>query len=142
MFTIESVIDIAAPLAPVYTAVTTEAGYRAWFSQDTDFDGRQATFRFDQPHEMRSVTLRVDRCDDRGIVMTCIAHENNPDWLGTTLAIALVETAAGTRVHLSHAGYPAKNEVYERCAEAWPYFLRSLTSYLTTGAGQPYPKAA
>ena len=142
MFTIDNTIDIAAPIALARTAIGTEAGYRAWFAQDADFDGKQATFRFPQPTETRSVTLRVDGCDERGIVMTCIAHENNPDWVGTTLAIELGETALGTRVRLVQSGYPAKNEVYERCCEAWPYFLRSLTSYLTTGAGEPYPKAA
>ena len=142
MFTIDSTIDIAAPRAFVGIALTTEAGYRAWFAEDADFDGQRATFRFAQPNETRSVTFRVDRCDAGRIVMTCTAHENNADWLGTTLAIELGETPTGTRVHLCHAGYPAKNEVYERCSEAWPYFLRSLASYLETGAGQPYPKAA
>jgi len=142
MFNIDSKIDIAAPVASVRTAITTEAGYRAWLAQDADFDGKQATFRFPQPSETRSVTFRIDRCDGTGIVMTCTAQENNPDWLGTTLAIDLGETPAGTRVHLVHSGYRAKNEVYERCSEAWPYFLRSLASYLMTGTGEPYPKAA
>jgi uncharacterized protein YndB with AHSA1/START domain len=142
MFTIDTTIDTAAPLDCVRTAVSTEAGYRAWFAQDADFDGKQATFRFSQPSEVRSVTLRMDRCDESGIVMTCVAHENNADWLGTTLTIELVETATGTRVHLVHSGYPARNEVYERCSEAWPYFLRSLASYMLTGTGEPYPKAA
>lgn len=142
MFTIDSTIEIAAPLATVRTAITTEAGYRAWWAQDADFDGKQGTFRFATPTETRSVTLRIDRSDARRIVMTCVAQENNPDWVGTTLTIELGETPTGTRVHLVHAGYPAKNEVYERCSEAWPYFLRSLATYLTTGTGQPYPKAA
>jgi uncharacterized protein YndB with AHSA1/START domain len=142
MFTIDSTIDIAAPLTSVHTAVTTEAGFRAWFAQDADFDGKQATFRFAQPSETRSVTLRVDHCDRTGIVMTCIGHENNPDWHGTTLAIELGATRTGTRVHLAHSGYPARNEVYERCSDAWPYFLRSLASYMITGTGEPYPKAA
>ena len=142
MFTIDRTIDIAAPLARVHTAITTEAGHRAWWAQDADFDGKQATFRFPQPTGLRSVTFEVDRCDGSGIVMTCIGHENNADWLGTTLAIELGETPTGTRVHLVHSGYPAKNEVYERCCEAWPYFLRSLASYMMTGTGQPYPKAA
>jgi uncharacterized protein YndB with AHSA1/START domain len=141
MFTIDSTIEIAAPLASLHTAITTEAGYRAWFAQDADFDGKQATFRFAQPTETRSVTFRVDRCHGGGIVMTCTAHDNNPDWLGTTLAIELHATPTGTRVHLAHSGYPAKNEVYERCSEAWPYFLRSLASYTMTGTGQPFPKA-
>jgi uncharacterized protein YndB with AHSA1/START domain len=142
MFTIETTIEIAAPLARVRDAVTTEAGFRAWFAQDADFDGRQGTFRFAQPAETRAVTFRVDRCHQAGIRMTCVQHQNNPDWLGTTLAIELTGAASGTEVRLIHAGYPAKNEVYERCAEAWPYFLRSLAGYLTTGTGEPYPKAA
>jgi uncharacterized protein YndB with AHSA1/START domain len=141
MFTIESTIEIAAPLAQVRTAVTTEAGYRAWFAQDTEFDGRQATFRFAQPTETREVTFRVDGVDETAIRMTCVGHRHNPDWLGTSLVIQLGETPAGTRVRLVHAGYPAKNEVYERCSEAWPYFLRSLAACMMTGTGQPYPKA-
>ena len=142
MFTIDSTIDITAPLARVHSAITTEAGFHAWFAQDADFGGKQATFRFSRPSESRSVTLQVDRCDGSGIVMRCIAHENNADWLGTTLAIELGETPTGTRVHLIHSGYPARNEVYERCSDAWSYFLRSLASYMMTGTGEPYPKAA
>lgn len=142
MFTIDITIDIASPLARVRTAVTTQAGYRAWCAEDADFDGKQATFRFSQPTEVRSVTFQVDRCDGSGIVMTCVAQQNNPDWLGTVLTIELGETPLGTRVRLVHSGYPAKNEVYARCSEAWPYFLRSLASYMLTGTGEPYPKAA
>jgi len=78
MFTIDSTIDIAAPLARIDTAITTEAGYRAWLAQDADFDGKQATFRFSVPSKPRSVTFQVDRCDGSGIAMTCIAHESNP----------------------------------------------------------------
>jgi uncharacterized protein YndB with AHSA1/START domain len=142
MFTIDLTLDIACPLARVRTAVTTEAGCRAWWAEDTDFDGKRATFRFAQRTEARSVTFQVERSDASGILMTCVAQENNPDWLGTTLAIELGETPSGTRVHLVHSGYPAKNEVYDRCSQAWPYFLRSLASYLLTGTGEPYPKAA
>jgi len=144
MFTIDETIDIAAPIARVFEAISTEAGYRCWFAQDTDFDGVRATFRFATPAQTRSVTFRIDRCDQRGILMTCIGHENNPEWLETTLAIELErrEELPRTRVRLVHAGYPAKNEVYERCCEAWPYFLRSLASYASSGTGEPYPKAA
>lgn len=142
MFTIDHLIEITAPLAFLHSAISTEEGYRAWFAQDADFDGTRATFRFSTPNETRSVTLQVQRCDGSGIVMTCVAHENNPDWVGTTLAIELVETPDGTRVHLRHSGYREKNEVYERCDEAWPHFLRSLASYALTGTGKPYPKAA
>lgn len=142
MHTITKTIFIAAPLDLVHTAITTEQGLRGWFAQDCDFDGERATFRFSQPTETRTVTLQLDRSDASGIVMRCVGQENNPDWLGTTLAIELAETPSGTRVKLAHSGYPARNEVYDRCDDAWQYFLRSLASYATTGTGEPYPKAA
>ena len=142
MFTIDCSIDIAAPLARILTAISTEAGFRAWFAADSDFQDGQATVRFSQPNETRSITLRLDRCEPSGVALTCVGHENNPDWLGTRLVVELSETPTGTQVRLIHSGYPAKNEVYERCREAWPYFLRSLASYVTTGTGEPYPKAA
>lgn len=138
MHTITSSIDLATPLARVHDAITTEAGLRRWLSLDTDLVGDRATFRFAD----RVVVFRIDRVHSAGIAMTCIAHENNPDWLGTTLAIELTATPTGTRVELAHAGYAAKNEVYERCSEAWPHFLRSLASFMMTGTGEPFPKAA
>jgi len=144
MFTIDKTIAISAPRSRVLEALSTEAGYRSWFAQDTDFDGKRATFRFSAPGQTRSVTLRIDRCDEGGVLMTCITHENNPDWLDTTLSIELArgEALGDTRVRLVHSGYPAKNEVFERCCEAWPHFLRSLASYVMSGTGEPYPKAA
>jgi len=142
MHTIDCTLDIAAPLPRVLDAITTEPGFRAWLAQDADVARERATFRFAVPTEPRSVTFRIDRRDETGIAMTCIAHEHNADWLGTTLAITLAATASGTRVHLSHTGYAAHNEVFERCNEAWPHFLRSLASYMMTGTGEPFPKAA
>lgn len=142
MFTIENTIEIVAPLSRLHAAITTEAGIRGWLAQDADLDDNCLTLRFSLPDQIRSVTLRIDRRDPAGIAMTCIANENNSDWLGTALSISLRETPAGTQVHLAHSGYPAKNEVYERCTDAWAYFLRSLASYMMTGTGEPYPKAA
>ena len=37
-----------------------------------------------------------------------IAHEDNPGWLGTTLAIEVGETGSRTRVHLARSGYPVE----------------------------------
>ena len=143
MFTIDNKLDIAAPLALVHKAITTEAGYRGWLAEDTDMNGADITFRFSQPSgEVRTVTMRIVRTSSTGIVMECVAHENNSDWLGTTLAIDVAEAAAGTHVHLAHSGYPAMNEVYDRCVGAWQYFMNSLARYATTGVGEPFPKAA
>lgn len=140
MHTIEMNADIAASLATLREAVSTLAGFRAWFAEATVENRGLFTFTFPQPNETRAVTLRLDRADDRGVTLTCVEVENNPDWIGTTLVIDLVPLPDGkTRVHLAHSGYPSKNEVYDRCVEGWRYFLGSLTKYVTTGRGEPFP---
>jgi uncharacterized protein YndB with AHSA1/START domain len=146
MHTIEHTIDIAAPLSQILTAVTTKDGFRGWWTRDTTFDAatQQATFRFGKAAGAVAMTFRLDRSDERGVAMTCVAHEANPDWLGTRLEIALAPTQAGTRVHLVHAGFAANNECYAMCIKGWAFFLASLAKYVETGTGEPHvsPSAA
>ena len=144
MYSIETTIEIAAPLSTVLAAVTTTEGLRGWWTKDTQTSTakREHTFRFAKAGGGMAVTFRVDREDDRGIAMTCVAEENNSDWLGTKLEISLAPTASGTRVQLVHAGYPAKNEVYAMCTKGWAFFLGSLQKYAQTGTGEPHGKPA
>jgi uncharacterized protein YndB with AHSA1/START domain len=138
MYTIENTIEIAAPAHRIIEALTTEAGYRGWWTDEATYDGKAARFPFRNRDGARIVTFRVDQADARGVVMTCTAQEDNPDWLGTKLAISV----EGGHVRLVHSGYPAKNETYERCVQGWAYFVTSLKSYVETGAGTPYKNAA
>ena len=137
MYTIENTIEIAAPASKILAALTTEAGLRGWFAESATFDGTHATFTFARPEITRSVSFSVDRCDARGIVMSCTAEHNNPEWRGTTLAMSV----ESNRVRLVHAGYPAKDECYERCVQGWAYFMPSLKAYVETGRGTPFPAA-
>lgn len=65
-------------------------------------------------------------------------NENFPDWQGTHMSLRAVEDGAGTYVDLLHDGYPAKNGVYDTCAERWGRYLKSLSAYCETGRGEPY----
>lgn len=136
MHSIELSIDILAPLPVVRGALSSREGLCAWFAEDTELDGAgRYKFSFGE----RVVTFKLTHSDDRGIRMTCVNERNNPDWLGTELAITLMPTDDGkTRVALVHAGYPSKNECYTRCIEGWQYFLASLALYVTTGKGTPF----
>jgi uncharacterized protein YndB with AHSA1/START domain len=128
--------EIAAPFATLRSAISTRDGFRAWFSEDTRVD---AVGRYTFSFGTRAVTFTLDRADVRGIAMSCVHEQNNPDWLGTVLTISLTPVALGkTRVELVHAGYPSKNECYERCIEGWTYFLSSLAEYATNGNGKPF----
>lgn len=140
MYTIQNSIEIAAPLATLHAAVTTLAGLRAWFTDATDVDARgRITFAFTPNGGRRAVTFDVKRTDERGIAMTCVAHEDNAEWLGTELSFTLSPLDAGrTRVDLAHVGYAAKDECYERSVKGWAYFMESLERYATTGVGTPF----
>jgi uncharacterized protein YndB with AHSA1/START domain len=135
MYSIDKTIQIDAPIQRIVEALTTEAGYRGWFTQSATFDGAHATFTFPRPEITRKVTFRIDRCDAAGVAMTCTAEENNPAWRGTTLAI----TVQGEGVRLVHSGYPAKDDYYEQCVAGWEHFLPSLKSYVESGRGTPLP---
>lgn len=140
MYTIETRTEITAPVAALRTAITTRDGFRAWLAEDTQVDAAgRYTFAFAHPGLTRAVTFTLDRADDRGVAMTCVDHANNPDWLGTKLAITLTPLDGGaTRVELSHAGYPSNNECYTQCTKGWAMFLASLARYATTGTGDPF----
>ena len=136
MYTIKTSIEIAAPIATLKPAISTLEGFRAWLNVDAQKD---AAGRYDLPFGPRRVTFALDRVDDRGVVMTCVREENNPDWLGTELTITLTPLADGkTHVALVHTGYPSKNECYERCIGAWDHCRSSLAGYATTGKGRPF----
>jgi uncharacterized protein YndB with AHSA1/START domain len=134
MHTIENTIEVSAPAAKIIAAVTTEAGFRGWWSDAATYDGKTAVFPFKKPGNTMIATFEVDRADDRGVVLTCTAEDNNPDWLGTKLAISV----EGGHVRLVHSGYATKNECYDQCTKGWAYFLASLKSYLETGRGTPF----
>ena len=136
MHTIELSTEITAPLSTLRAAMTTREGFRGWLADDTRVD---AAGRYTFSFAPRAVTFTLDRADDRGIAMTCVHEQDNPDWLGTNLAILLTPMASGkTRVELVHAGYPSKNECYSRCIKGWEHFLSSLALYATTGKGMPF----
>jgi uncharacterized protein YndB with AHSA1/START domain len=140
MNTIELTIDVAAPLATLCAAITTPDGFRGWLAADTRVD---AAGRYRFSFAPRAVTFTLDGADDRGVRMTCVEVQDNPDWLGTKLGITLTPAAGGkTRVDLAHGGYASKNECYARSIDGWQYFLSSLARYATTGTGTPFDAKA
>lgn len=143
-FKIENQIQIAATPNRIREALTTHQGQTGWWTTDVECDAerREATFRFARPTNTMAVTFRLDGADEHRVAMTCIRETNNSDWLGTELVFELAPEAGGTRVALVHAGYPAKNEVYDACTKGWAFFLGSLKSYVETGTGQPHTKPA
>ena len=138
METIEQTLEINARPAAVREAITTTAGHKGWWTKTCEVGAERARFEFPKPEGTMALGFRIDEMRDDGIRWTCTEGENNPEWIGTELAIRLVPTAGGTRVELAHTGWRAKTKVYEMCTGGWQHFMNSLRAYLETGTGTPF----
>lgn len=140
MYSIESGRRIATTPTHVARALTTTDGLRGWWTVDVHDHpaGRERTFRFDGAGGPRSIRLRLDHASAARVELTCVGEQRNADWLGTRVAFHLTADGDATRVALVHAGFPARNELYDGCTRGWAHFLASLAAYLETGTGTPF----
>jgi uncharacterized protein YndB with AHSA1/START domain len=144
---IETGIEVAAPAAALYRALTTTEGHRGWWTDDCEVGGavgQESVFRFDpmgggSGHvEMR---FRIDRLEpDRAVAWTCVGQRNNEDWLNTRLTFTLSPAGDRTRVDLVHSAWRERTKVYDACVAGWSHFMQSLKAYAETGTGTPHAR--
>ncbi len=144
MHTVKNIIEISKSPAAVLAALTTKEGIKGWWTTDCECNEaeRLATFRFAKPEGLFSFTFRLDGADERGVAMTCVGEQGNPDWIGTKLSFGLAAAGTGTRLTLEHAGFAANDEGFQRVVQGWSYFVGSLKSYVETGVGTPHMGSA
>src|SRR5262245_21823901 len=136
MQSIKDRIRIEVPLAKAMTALTTESGYRGWWSKDcqvANAAGGEATLKFNKSGTIVTMKYRIDAVDPkRGVKWTCIDHDF-ATWIGTCLNWDVATKDGGVEVSLEHAGW--KETPPEAVVQGWNHFLRSMKSYLETGSG-------
>jgi len=139
MSSIKDAIQIQVPLATAMNALTTEAGYRGWWSKDCqvgDRPGGEARLKFDKAGTLVTMKYRIDAIDPGGAVKwTCVDHDFG-DWIGTSLNWRIAPQGTGVEVELDHAGW--QGDPPAAVAQGWNHFLRSMKSYLETGRGEPW----
>jgi uncharacterized protein YndB with AHSA1/START domain len=139
MPSINDSIRISAPLEKAMHALTTEAGYRGWWSKNCTVPegaGGEANLTFDKQGTIVKMKYRIDTIDPKGRVKwTCIGHDQ-PSWVGTTLNWSVAPSADGVEVKLEHAGW--KDAAPEPVMQGWKHFLASMKSYLERGRGEPW----
>jgi uncharacterized protein YndB with AHSA1/START domain len=139
MASIKDSIRIGVPLSKAMHALTTEAGYRGWWSKDCQISekvGGEAKLKFNKGGTIVRMTYRIDSIDPEGSVKwTCIGHDL-PDWVGTSLSWTVVPSDDGVEVKLDHAGWQGSPP--EPVTEGWRHFLKSMKSYLESGRGEPW----
>lgn len=139
MASIKDSIQIEVPLATAMNALTTESGYRGWWSKDCQIPeraGGEARLKFDKAGTPVTMKYRIDTIDPEGAVKwTCIDHDF-ASWIGTSLNWQVAAQGTGVEVRLDHAGWP--DAPPDAVAQGWNHFLHSMKSYLETGRGEPW----
>jgi uncharacterized protein YndB with AHSA1/START domain len=139
MSSIKQEIRIAAPLGKVYTALSSQAGYRGWWNavgEVAERVGGEAQLKFVKDGTPVNMAFRIDALrPNEAVRWTCIAHDM-PSWVGTTLDWQLSEQGGAVLVSFEHAGW--KEAGPEPVAQGWKHFLGSLKLYVETGTGQPW----
>jgi uncharacterized protein YndB with AHSA1/START domain len=129
---------VAAPLARVYEALTTAAGWDAWFTQGAEVDARpggRILFRW--------VGWGPERvtASDGGPVLEAVPGERfvfqwTPGDSPTTVALDLAPLGDGTRLTVTESGHrdtEGDRRALVDCAAGWGEALTLLKVYLEHG---------
>jgi len=131
-------IEIKAPRAWVYEALSTQDGLAHWWTKDTKAEptvGSTAQFTFNGKFVQK---MRVDDLQSgKRVAWTCVAGAE--EWNGTTITFDLSEENGETVLRFGHRGWREASDFLAHCSYRWAYFLRSLKLYLQEGEGTPHP---
>jgi uncharacterized protein YndB with AHSA1/START domain len=122
-----------------YKALTTLEGLSAWWTNDTQGEGRKVggviKFRFG---ERGFFDMKVLELDPPKRVLWQVV-DGPKEWIGTKVSFELKQDGDYTIVLFQHQGWKEPVEFMHHCSTKWAVFLMSLKSRLETGKGAPYP---
>ncbi|MCX5045096.1 SRPBCC domain-containing protein [Aldersonia sp. NBC_00410] len=131
-------IGVKAPLAEVYSALTTAEGLAAWWTDDTTGEGGATggvlQFRFEEGGFDMKV---LDLAPNEHVLWEVI--DGPEEWIGTHIDWRLERADEYTIVLFQHQGWRQPVEFMYHCSTKWAAFLLSLKSLLETGQGAPNP---
>jgi uncharacterized protein YndB with AHSA1/START domain len=133
-------VAVAAPLGPVYQAVSTAEGISEWWTRE-GVQGRAevgSTLRFFFGQPEPAAVMEVTALDPGGHVRwRCVGGAD--EWIGTTLDFELRAGEGETVILFTHAGWRTASEFMAHCSARWAYFLLSLKRLVEVGKGTPFP---
>lgn len=135
---IEHINYIKAPLEDVYSALTTQEGLGAVWTEELIVKpelGFVNEFNFGDNDNTK---MKIIELSQNRIVWECIASD--PEWIGTKISFDLIQKEKVTAIVLKHFDWRELTEFYQWCNYNWAMFLLSLKSYCEDGEGTPYQK--
>jgi uncharacterized protein YndB with AHSA1/START domain len=136
-------IGIKAPVAHVYTALTTLKGLAGWWTEGVTGDGRvggKIEFRFltKTGELLGKMVMEVQELgENKEVRWRCV--EGPEEWVGTDITFQLSEQDGQIIVLFGHRNWREAVEATYHCSMKWATFLLSLREYVETGKGKPSP---
>ena len=132
-------LPISASVVQVFDAISTPAGFNAWWTLGAQGESRlgadYALF-FGSEYDWRA---RVTRCiRDREFALE--VTQATDDWVGTTISFTLEARKDDTWLRFAHTGWGRITEHYRVSSYCWAMYLRILKRYIEYGESVPYER--
>jgi uncharacterized protein YndB with AHSA1/START domain len=140
-------VEIAAPSAAVFEALTTEKGLKGWWTTTCEIGkgvSAKSVFRFGKTYNIMRTEKLVP---NQEVIWQCLEqhHESaeltrKDEWAGTKVKFRIESKSPSSSVlHFEHEGLSPQLECYAICEQGWNHFLKnSLKGYVETGRGGPF----
>lgn len=142
-------VRLAADPNSITVALTTPDGILGWWSDACEFmeaGEPEFTIRFGRTYNIMRI---VENAPGREVVWRCMhqfhalpGSDRTDEWRDTTLRFRVTPQEDGqAQLDFVHEGLVRDMDCYDVCEAGWDHFLRSLKSFLETGAGSPFSTA-
>jgi uncharacterized protein YndB with AHSA1/START domain len=138
MTEVRHLIEIDAPAAAVWAALTGAEGLRRWWTSEAALDARRGgagSFDFGPV----PLEVRVEAIDPERSMVWHVVSARLGSWPDTRIAFELRPRGTSTVLSLVQSGSAAANDDVAITTTGWGFFLQSLRAYLETGTGTPFP---
>jgi uncharacterized protein YndB with AHSA1/START domain len=123
-------IAIKSTPEKVYAALTTEAGFRHWWTADAKAEEKvagKAEFGFDKRATV--FRMKIEKLNPgKDVVWSC--NGDNPEWAGTTLTWSISSENGMSVVRFTHSGWKSASELYAICNSSWGELMHRLRDYV------------
>jgi uncharacterized protein YndB with AHSA1/START domain len=135
-------VGIKSPPGAVYDALATREGLAAWWTNDTQGEGKvggalRFAFTADDV-EIGSIDMKVLELQPSTRVRWEVVG-GPEEWIGTTISWDLRQEGDYSILLFRHQDWKAPVEFMHHCSTKWAIFLMSLKSLVETGTGAPNP---
>lgn len=134
-------VGVGESKGDVYTALTTQEGMQAWWSQHSETQAEVGSVaRISFYNNMVTFELKIEELvADEKVVWAVTGGP--PDWMNTTITWNLAEENGMTMVNFSHEGFASMDGNFAGVNYNWGWYLTSLKFYLEKGEGMPHTDA-